>query len=363
MHRVERVEGIVADRGERADIEIAPAAVLEGRQRRVLAKNVGRTAVCKRRGKSHPAGDLRHDPPIGLRLARCRQKSPLARDAPLGIGDGAVLLAPRGGGKENVCAGIHGVVGKDVLGDHEQIELLERLAHMACAWQRDRGIGGHHHFLNPSFLNPSAAHSLHERVDRQMFRSDPFQRRNPPQQHVIHPPVGAGFLQGDQVPRLLDHAQHLKGIESARPGKGCAACHSPANRGVAETIPARLNAHQVCYDCHSPGKQASKTSSCGSCHKLAPYSPTSTAARAYRVGFSHADHGPREHLTCDRCHSLRGGGLPQAKQVSSILPAQHYVNPRAQSCATCHNGRRSFGDKGPNFDDCKRCHKGLKFGA
>jgi hypothetical protein len=170
-------------------------------------------------------------------------------------------------------------------------------------------------------------------------------------------------------PRLIsfraefDHAQHLQGIESARPTKGCAACHAPANRGVAQIIPARLNAHQVCYDCHSPGKQASKTSSCGSCHKLGSYSPTSPAARAYRMGFSHADHGPRERLTCDRCHNLRGGGLPQTRQVSSILPAQHYVNPRAQSCATCHNGRKSFGDRGPNFDDCKRCHKGLKFGA
>jgi hypothetical protein len=170
-------------------------------------------------------------------------------------------------------------------------------------------------------------------------------------------------------PRLVsfraefDHAQHVQGIESARPAKGCAACHTAANRGVAQTIPARLNAHQVCYDCHSPGKQASKTSSCGSCHKLGSYSPTSIAPRAYRMGFSHADHGPRERLTCDRCHNLRGGGLPQARQVSSILPAQHYVNPRAQNCATCHNGRRSFGDKGPNFDDCKRCHKGLKFGA
>ena len=67
-------------------------------------------------------------------------------------------------------------------------------------------------------------------------------------------------------PRLMsfaaefDHAQHLKGIESARPGNGCVACHAPANRGVAETIPARLNAHQICYDCHSPGKSASKTS-------------------------------------------------------------------------------------------------------
>ncbi len=131
-------------------------------------------------------------------------------------------------------------------------------------------------------------------------------------------------------PRLVsftaefDHAQHLKGIEAARPAKGCAACHSPANRGVAETIPARLNA---------------------------------------RVGFSHADHGPRERLTCDRCHNVRSRGLPQARQVSSVLSAQHYIKPRAQSCATCHNGQRAFGDKGPNFDDCKRCHKGLKFGA
>ena len=35
LHGIERVEGIVADRGECADIEIAPAAVLERRQRRL----------------------------------------------------------------------------------------------------------------------------------------------------------------------------------------------------------------------------------------------------------------------------------------------------------------------------------------
>src|SRR5438105_4580015 len=67
-------------------------------------------------------------------------------------------------------------------------------------------------------------------------------------------------------PRLVsftaefDHAQHLRGIDSARPGKGCAACHSPTNRKVAETVPARSNAHQTCYECHSPGQSASKTS-------------------------------------------------------------------------------------------------------
>ena len=161
----------------------------------------------------------------------------------------------------------------------------------------------------------------------------------------------------------FDHAQHLQGIESARPAKGCAACHASGNRGVAETVPARSFAHQTCYECHSPGRQASKFSSCGACHTLGHYSPTSTAARAYRMGFSHADHGPRERMSCDRCHNLRGRGLPQTRQVSSILPAQHYANPRTQSCASCHNDGRVFGDKGPNFDVCKRCHKGPKFGA
>jgi c(7)-type cytochrome triheme protein len=167
-------------------------------------------------------------------------------------------------------------------------------------------------------------------------------------------------------PRLLsftaafDHAQHLQGIESARPGKSCAACHTPANRGLAETIPARLNAHQICYECHSPGKQASKSSSCGSCHTLGRYSQTSTSARAYRMGFSHADHGLRQRLTCDRCHNVRGRGLPQARQVTSIVAVQHLSNSRTQSCITCHNGQRAFGESA-NFADCSRCHKGQGF--
>jgi c(7)-type cytochrome triheme protein len=159
----------------------------------------------------------------------------------------------------------------------------------------------------------------------------------------------------------FDHAQHLRGTETARPSKACAACHSLANRGVAETIPARLNAHQICYDCHSPGKSASATSSCSSCHKLGSYSPTSTATRSYRVGFSHADHGSRQRLTCETCHNVLARGLRQARQVSSIAPALHHSNARARSCMTCHNGQRAFGDAKAEFDNCKRCHKGLTF--
>ena len=170
-------------------------------------------------------------------------------------------------------------------------------------------------------------------------------------------------------PRLVsfraefDHAEHLRGIDSARPAKGCAACHTSVKGGVAETVPARSSAHQICYECHSSGKSASKFSSCGSCHTFGHYSPTAIAARSYRMGFSHADHGPRERLNCDRCHNVRERGLPQTKQVSSILSAQHYPNARAQSCASCHNDQRVFGDSKANFDICKRCHKGTKFGG
>src|SRR2546428_13686031 len=34
---------------------------------------------------------------------------------------------------------------------------------------------------------------------------------------------------------------------------------------------------------------------------------------------SHADHGQRERLTCDRCHDVRGRGLPQGNRSVSLL--------------------------------------------
>lgn len=160
----------------------------------------------------------------------------------------------------------------------------------------------------------------------------------------------------------FDHAQHLQGISEARPAGGCLTCHSPINRGIAESVPTRLAAHRVCYECHSPGKQASKTFSCGSCHSFGRQSSISLAARSYRVGFSHSDHATRARLTCERCHVIRGRGLPETRQVSSIVPVQHSPNP--SGCIYCHDGRHSFGEqvKG-NFDNCRRCHKGSKFGS
>lgn len=158
---------------------------------------------------------------------------------------------------------------------------------------------------------------------------------------------------------VFDHAQHLRGIEQARPPQSCAACHTPMSRGVAQTIPSRLNAHRTCYQCHSPGGQASQFSSCGSCHHPGSYMPTPAASRAYHISFSHANHGARERLTCTDCHNVGGRGLPQGRQVSSILPSQHFSSPRAQSCLTCHNGLRAFGDN--QTRDCARCHKGPGF--
>jgi c(7)-type cytochrome triheme protein len=157
----------------------------------------------------------------------------------------------------------------------------------------------------------------------------------------------------------FDHAQHTQGNASARPAEGCAACHAPARRGAAQSIPARLNAHQTCYQCHSPGRQASNLSSCGVCHGFGSHSPTSTSSRAYGMSFSHADHGPRQRLNCASCHNVMGRGTLRARQVTSITPAQHYANPRAQSCMTCHNGQRAFGDT--DTHNCKRCHTGQTF--
>lgn len=150
----------------------------------------------------------------------------------------------------------------------------------------------------------------------------------------------------------FDHAEHT------RIGANCARCHTPTRRGVALSIPASLNAHTQCYSCHSPGQSASHLSSCGTCHGVGGYARTSTNARAFALSFSHAAHGPRQRLACADCHIVRAG-LPQSRQVTSPAAFQHFPRNRAQSCATCHNNKRAFGES--DFGDCKKCHKGQTF--
>ena len=108
----------------------------------------------------------------------------------------------------------------------------------------------------------------------------------------------------------------------------------PGRRGCAE-----LSAARAWQEAHASE----------ACRALAP---------AFRVGFSHAAHGARQRLSCADCHRARAG-LPQSRQVSSPLAAEHFQSARAQSCMTCHDDRRAFGDA--NFRDCRRCHRGQTF--
>ena len=174
-----------------------------------------------------------------------------------------------------------------------------------------------------------------------------------------NPPV-KGFPTLRSFNAKFDHAQHNTG--AARPASGCVACHTPAaRRSAAMTIPAGFNAHSQCYTCHTSNAQSNgrDIASCGVCHSLsARYFRTSTNARAFRAGFSHATHGVRQRLGCNDCHNLRAGAA-QSRQVTAPAVSQHFNTTRAQSCMSCHNGRRAFGDA--DFNDCKRCHKAQTF--
>jgi c(7)-type cytochrome triheme protein len=157
----------------------------------------------------------------------------------------------------------------------------------------------------------------------------------------------------------FDHAQHMTG--GARPKNGCSSCHSsPLRRGVALSIPAGLSAHNGCYACHTPNAQSNgrDIASCGTCHDAKPYSRTSTNAVAFSYAFSHAQHSARQRLGCVDCHNYTAG-LPQRRQVSSPRAAEHFPTGN-NTCATCHNGKRSFGGD-LDFKNCKRCHTGQTF--
>lgn len=147
----------------------------------------------------------------------------------------------------------------------------------------------------------------------------------------------------------FDHARHS--------ATACGTCHRRNRNGAGLSIPARLNAHVTCFRCHTPGAKANgrDISSCGTCHQLGRFVRISDRAAAYRVGFSHASHDASEKLTCGACHRVRAG-MARGRQVSSPLALNHHAPARAFSCATCHNGQRTFG--GDDFSDCKRCHKG-----
>lgn len=182
-----------------------------------------------------------------------------------------------------------------------------------------------------------------------------FSDSNSPICSVCHTDKTAGLLKA--FPRLqsfnvkFDHARHLAA------GAACATCHRQRRGGVALSIPAGLNAHTVCFGCHTPQAQSNgrNISSCSTCHALGRLVRTSERAAAFRVGFSHAKHDASERLKCADCHRVRAG-LVLGRQVISPLALNHHAPQGTSSCVTCHNGKRAFG--GDDFSACTRCHKG-----
>jgi c(7)-type cytochrome triheme protein len=146
----------------------------------------------------------------------------------------------------------------------------------------------------------------------------------------------------------FDHAGHTKQAN-------CATCHKPARRGVSFSIPSGANAHASCYQCHT-ASSGNTLSSCGLCHQPGRVAPVSDWAKSYTVNFSHARH--LENQNCTACHTIRAGAA-RGRQVSAPLASMHFAPRGAQSCASCHNNRRTFG--GEDFNDCKRCHTGNSF--
>ena len=106
LHGLQGVEVFVGERGQRADIEVAAAIVLERRERGVLAENVGGGFVVKAVAEAQAFCGFADDPPVRPRLAGRRQERALARDAALGVGHGALLLAPGERGQQHVRTGI-----------------------------------------------------------------------------------------------------------------------------------------------------------------------------------------------------------------------------------------------------------------
>lgn len=169
---------------------------------------------------------------------------------------------------------------------------------------------------------------------------------------ICHTNAQAGAMK--RFPGLRSFGARFNHSRHAR--VNCATCHTPSARGVARSIPAGRAAHTTCFQCHT-ANSSNAMASCGTCHQPGRLVRVSESARAFRMNFSHARHGANRNLSCRSCHTIRAGAA-RGRQVSSPLAAMHFAPARAQSCASCHNNTRAFGE---DFTNCKRCHQGNVF--
>ena len=151
------------------------------------------------------------------------------------------------------------------------------------------------------------------------------------------------------------HAAHLS------TGTACTTCHRPGGRGKEPSIPVGSGAHVICFTCHTPNATSSEgrnLNSCGTCHESGRNVSANVPSIAFRRGFSHANHGALQNLSCRSCHRVNSSAQAE-RQVTSPVALNHHAPARALSCMTCHNGKRAFG--GDDFSDCTRCHKGASW--
>ena len=141
----------------------------------------------------------------------------------------------------------------------------------------------------------------------------------------------------------FDHANHTK--------SNCATCHKAGGQGVNFTVPNGQNAHNTCFQCHSPMKGGGSftNSKCFTCHQIGGTNNISAPPVTIAGNFSHTRHNG---LDCRNCHTSSGG------EMSAPTVAMHTPAKLGLSCATCHNNQKAFGE---DFSNCKRCHTNNSF--
>jgi c(7)-type cytochrome triheme protein len=189
-----------------------------------------------------------------------------------------------------------------------------------------------------------------------------FEQRNEALCSVCHMDIDSGemkpFPAVSSFKTSFSHAVHT-------PQANCTTCHSSVGSGVGYSIPAGTNAHANCFQCHATdSKVANKLQgegrpidSCATCHQPGSPNPITASSPNYLGGFSHARHVNARGVSCNSCHTVRKG--TGEGQVTGPAMRMHKSAGRSESCATCHNGKRSFGAN--DFDNCKRCHQGNSF--
>ena len=172
--------------GPERDVEILAEPPGNAGQRGVFAEDLGRSFVIEGRVPAHAAPDLGQLLPVGARLAGDRQNRALAADRAVGIGDGAVLFAPGGGGQQHVgqTRGV-GLVGD--VGDDGKFAAGNGVAHPVGIGHRHGGVG----VDDPQRLDLPLAHGA-EHVDRLEARRLGHGRRLP---ELAHRPAMFGIFQ------------------------------------------------------------------------------------------------------------------------------------------------------------------------